>query len=152
MKYILDIENEKKANEISETLRNAGHTEVADQIKVAVSNMDLGPKLSTLRHANKKGAELVANVMATLTNAKVFADHSPIDEKDKNRGIGEWAIFYHSGRGQSSLSSHRMSSCATAAEMLVLADALRKHEPNHPLLETWHLRLENRKNLPRYYV
>lgn len=166
MKFVIEIKTKEKAREIADVLQNAAAEadagkrsesaqdlyDVASQLSVSASHLNLGPSLSTHRHATKEGAELVAEHMRSLTNARVFVEHDPVDGDDKKRGVGDWDILYQNGRDRDSCCDNRMSRCATAGEVLALADALREHEPDHPLLKTWHLRPENRSSLPKYYA
>lgn len=152
MKFVLEVADENKARELAGALRFAGHVDQADQLAGAASHLDLGPKLSTHRHATKEAADLVAGQMQPLTNTRVYVDYDPVEGHDREKGVGDWNICYQNGRELESCASYRMGACATTGELLALADALREHEPDHPLLQTWHLRSENRSKLSRYYA
>jgi len=163
MKLVIEVEDKATARSIAESIRDcAKNTEdeqksrdlydVALQFAGIASHMDLGPKLPNVRHASQEGTRLVATQMNALTNAKVFVDHDPASDAERERGVGDWNICYQNGRELDSAASYRMSSCERMATILVLADALRKHDPHHPLFRTWYLREENREKLPKYYV
>lgn len=163
MKFMLEISSKEVARRVAESLRDCAKSEpdaersrelhdVALQLAGSASHLDLGPVCSAHRHATKEGAKLVVEQMIPLTNAKVFVEHDPVTGYDKERGVGDWDIRYQYGREFGSCESHRMSRCASMGETLALADALRRHDPHHPLLRTYHLKPENRSNIGKYYL
>lgn len=163
MKFIIEIDNaldvykiidalQTKAEETGDENTSDMLKDVANQLR-SIKSSDLGPKHGVCRHAVKSGAELVAKAMRPLTNAEITVEHSPVDEQNRKRGVGDWNImFQHGNEHGSCWASHRMASCESMATKLVLADALRRYEPNHSLLQTWYLKEENRSNLAKYYA
>lgn len=94
--------------------------------------------------------------MRSLTNVNVSARKDPVNENERKRGVGDWLVEYESPNHRDgyvpSEESYVMSRCADFALACVLADALRKVDPDHPLCKCWHLLPENRNNLPKYLV
>jgi hypothetical protein len=162
MKIVIDVKDEAEAKKIAVALRGdsaangvipIGFDEVAAQFAGLSRHLDLGPSQSVCRHARQEGARLVAAVMGPLTNVRVSVVHEPASESESARGVGDWNIHFQNGREHGPcFSSHRMSRLAEFAETLVLADALRRVDPLHPLLATWRLREENREKLSHYYA
>lgn len=117
--------------------------------------IDLGPKNEIHRFPSKEAAELVVEKMQPLTDAKLAIIHDPVSESERERGVGDYVIVCWSHRRGQRLrcdDSYRMSRCADMSLSLALADALAESNPDHPLLQVWHLQKDNRGKLSRYYV
>jgi len=114
--------------------------------------LNLGPQVTIHRFARKEAANIVADAMRPLTNVRISVKHDPVSESDRKKGVGDWAVVFDNEVEYVPCDrNYRMSQCANFALALALADALRKTDPLHPLLSTWHLVPENRNLLMKYY-
>lgn len=109
-------------------------------------SIEMGPQ-TIHRFHRMEAARLVAEAMRPITDATISAQHIPVPESDAQRGVGDYVVCYESGGEYiPSDRTYRMSRCADMGIQLALADALRKVDPLHPLLSTWHLKPETATN------
>lgn len=109
--------------------------------------MNMGPH-TVCRYRSREAANAVKARMQPLTNAKLSVLCRPVAQAEADRGVGHYTIEYD---GQADcFAQYRISRCADQGLILALADALRQANPNHPLLNMWMLKPENRSHLAKY--
>lgn len=112
------------------------------------TDTSLGPQ-TIHRYPSVDAARMVLKAASSLSEAKLWVRHNPVSEKERERGVGDYEIISDT-KHSNVYASHRLSRCVDTGLTLALADALRDYDPQHPLLQIWHLRPENRNKLPKY--
>lgn len=83
-------------------------------------------------------------------NVNFEVRYSALDEKEKNSGVGEWAICFESDSNPTFIRRERIFNAVEFATKIALAYALAEIDPNHFLIRTWHLNPENMSNLQKF--
>jgi len=102
------------------------------------------------RFASPKAAEKVANVLRSITTGlKIYVRHLPVNETDRIRGVGDYAITTF--RRLDCFATSRFCHAIEQAQSLVLADDIAEYDPEHPLLKNWSFKPENRNKLSKIH-
>jgi len=102
------------------------------------------------RYPTKYAAELITQqANKFITGATFTISHNPVEESDKKRGVGDWAVSFQRNSHQEvaypTIDNTNASNILDKAEARALAIELAAYHPEHPLLKTWWL---NPKNTP----
>jgi len=96
------------------------------------------------RQDSKKSCDLVVDRMRSLTNADVGTLHLPVEESDRKRGVGDWAIVYFPSKRSYFEVSGILSACHDAAVTSLFVDKVREVDPDFVLIkDCWRFRKEN---------
>ncbi len=136
----------------NEVLRGRIKKMQEEEVQRVLKRNSAGPQ-TIYRYPNAFTANLVRDWMRQTLSGQVEVQVvlDPPVEEDRVRGVGDWAIKV-SGHEANTYVTHRLHSCANAAFMCALADALEEANPKHPLLQQHHLKKENRGKLVKYDI
>lgn len=102
------------------------------------------------RFENQKSAEYVLSFLRKVTkNASFEVRYCPLDEVERKKGFGEWAICFETDSNPTFDQTQKIFDAIEFATKIALADALNKTCPGHLLLKTWHLNPKNLDNLAK---
>lgn len=103
------------------------------------------------RYANKETAMAVIQVANRIyTKHRLRYLYDKCDENDSKRGVGDHGIVMYNVGDSWLEESHRAAKACADALTLVLADKIKQLCHDHPLIQSWWLKEENRDNLYKY--